>query len=326
MGAQAGELLLVAKVGGIHLLVEIGGEGGVSRSLVAQRPLGRPADVGRQGIAVAHAFRGVLQGLVAHPPFAVLAVVHGLFPIGLHGIRVLAFQALGVGVFILFALTLGVGLEVVFGIDVGKRQVGDELVERQGEFLLVADILLERVEILAGPVDHPVAPHIDEGLDVFRRFLAGQLLAHDEADHFGHGDVFEFVDPVVVERLAAVGEGGVEVFRDTLHAQRADRLEAGLFDLVEDLARGFAGRFFRGVQLVVVVAQFQRHGIGMAANFGDLMIGQAPGRRLKACGVTADARRIGREFHLQFAVAGDRAHGGGGDASEFFDRVVFSHD
>src|SRR5690606_14504414 len=100
-----------------------------------------------------------------------------------------------------------------------------------------------------------------------------------------------------------------------------DRFVPRLFDLVVDLPGGLARRHPGRVQLVVMEAELERHGIGMAAYFRDLVVRQRAGRRLEARLIAADARWIGREFDLEIALVRDRAHAGGGHAPEFLDRI-----
>ena len=71
--------------------------------------------------------------------------------------------------------------------------------------------------------------------------------------------------------------------------------------------------------LAVVMAQLQRHRIGLAAHAADILDRQVAGRHGDARLAAQQRAAVGHEGDVHF-LARHRPHGGGGDAPEFLDR------
>ena len=172
----------------------------------------------------------------------------------------------------------------------------------------------ELVERGTGLVLDRLAPEVDDAARARRRREAGQPLAHH------HGDGVLQRRFVAVARfgggvfVVAVVEHGGEVGRHPLHAPRADRLDAGLLDGVEQGARRRALRRVAAVDRLAVAGQPQRHGVRHAAQDRRLArVGLA--RRLRQArlgpvGAAREAGLVGAEHHFQFGMARHRARAG----------------
>ena len=71
--------------------------------------------------------------------------------------------------------------------------------------------------------------------------------------------------------VGALAPQGREVVGDAGHAPGAQRLDADLFDRLEDRPRGLAARHAAQMRLAVVVAQLQGHRIGLAAHAAHIL-------------------------------------------------------
>ena len=112
----------------------------------------------------------------------------------------------------------------------------------------------------------------------FRRRGAQKLLAGDQADHVGDRRVVLGLDAGMAALVGALAPQGREIVGDAGHAAGAQRLDADLLDRLEDRARGLAARHAAQMRLAVVVAQLQRHRIGLAAHAAHILDRQVAGR------------------------------------------------
>ena len=125
---------------------------------------------------------------------------------------------------------------------------------------------LEPVEAAPGAVLDQRTPQVDELAGRRRRRLAGEALAHHQRDRVLDRRVGAVGDLVELAAVEAVVEHGGEVFRDALHAARADRLDARLLDRVEHRARLLAARHQAAVHGRIVTGEPERDRIGVAAH------------------------------------------------------------
>ena len=109
----------------------------------------------------------------------------------------------------------------------------------------------------------------------------GQALAHHHRHRFVERRVGAVGDVGIGAAMKAVVEHGGEIRGDPLHPARADRLDARLFDRVEQRARRLVLRGEAAMNGLVMAGEPQRHGIGEAAQ----------DRRLARIGL---ARRLGQ--------------------------------
>ena len=90
------------------------------------------------------------------------------------------------------------------------------------------------VEVGAGLLLDPVAPEVDHALAALRRGAAGQLLAHHQRQRFLDRRVGLVADVGEVGLGVFVLQHRADIVGDAGHAARADRLDAGLLDRIED--------------------------------------------------------------------------------------------
>ena len=115
-------------------------------------------------------------------------------------------------------------------------------------------------------------------------------------------------------------ERGIEIGRDARHALHAERLAAGLFDAVEYLARHLGAGARPPMHLVVVVAQAQRDGVGLAAHRGRIL-GRQIARRQRQPRLGADqtlsARGEARRDVVALANGANRRAGGAAETLDW---------
>ena len=110
-----------------------------------------------------------------------------------------------------------------------------------------------------------------------------------------------------------------EVLADAAHRTRAEGLDAGSLERVEDGARINVHRRIPRVDPRIMVTQAKRGGIRRTARFGDeLRLKRRPGRR-DARGLPRRRGDIGREYDLHLGIVRDRAAGAGQDPAEDID-------
>ena len=119
------------------------------------------------------------------------------------------------------------------------------------------------------------APEIDDALRALRRLLAGEPFAHDHRDRLFERRLGALADFAEARVLEAILQHGVEILRDAFHAPGADRLDAGLFDGLEDGARLRRLRQQPAMDVGVMAGEPQRHRIGMAAQDRRILAGRA---------------------------------------------------
>ena len=106
---------------------------------------------------------------------------------------------------------------------------------------------------------------------------------------------------------------------------RAQRFVADLLDQIETgPGRGIAWRGL-GVQRFVMVAQPQRHRIGMAARFHRLVARQVAARHRHPQVLAIGHRHIGSPGHLKFRLVRDCPAGAGQDRAEAVKRGFVGH-
>jgi hypothetical protein len=103
--------------------------------------------------------------------------------------------------------------------------------------LLVVDRGRKAVHVLACLVDDEVAPEIEHLAGGSRRGLTRQLFAHDERDGLFERRIGLTGDGAEVGLGVFLRQHGGKVLRHAMHAVGTDRLDACLFDGVEDRPR-----------------------------------------------------------------------------------------
>ena len=148
------------------------------------------------------------------------------------------------------------------------------------------------------------------------RLLAGERFAREEADHLRQRRLLPGDERGESLGLVALLERGVEIARHPRHAAGAERLAARLLERIEHRAGASVARGMAVVQGGIVVAHAQGRGIGVAAQRGDLPIGQAQRRAAQPDGVAVYGMGVGDELHLHLGVTGDRPRSRGGGGAE----------
>jgi hypothetical protein len=111
--------------------------------------------------------------------------------------------------------------------------------------------------------------------------------------------------------VVAVLEHGGEIAGHPVHAQRADRLDAGLLDRIEDGAGVAPLGGVGAVDAGVMAGEAECDRVADAAGDGDVAPGHAPGRIGQARLVAGEHRPVGGEGDLEVGRAGDGAHAAG---------------
>ena len=106
------------------------------------------------------------------------------------------------------------------------------------------------------------------------RKLAEHRLASEEPQHLRVRCLLGIALTVEVERSDPCFERGVEIDGDPGHRLRAQHLAAGLLQHVEHLPGLRAARDVPGMEGRVVVAQLERHRVGLAAGAHHLLVRQ----------------------------------------------------
>ncbi len=161
-------------------------------------------------------------------------------------------------VFILFRIAVEAAL-----VDHFER--GQQLVDDSGEGPLILDRPPKPVEI--GAARSSIQGR--QRSTILCAFLGGfspvKTLAHDHRERIFERRIGADRDIGIAGALKAVVEHRIEIARDALHPARPDRLDARLFDGIENRARGWRLRGQPPVHINIVAGEPQRHRIGMAA-------------------------------------------------------------
>ena len=118
--------------------------------------------------------------------------------------------------------------------------------------------------------------------------------------------------------VGALPPQGGEIVGDAHHLAGTQRLDADLFHCLEDRARRLAARDPAQVGLAVVVAQLQRHRVGLAADAAHILDRQIARRHGDAGFLAQQRTAVGYEGDVHF-LARHRPHRGGGDATKLLE-------
>ena len=281
MVAQAAEFLGVAQRVGLDDLVELVGIGVIllAGGLVAERARRQPRTLGAARlllVARAHLHLGL--GLVGDGLGSIVLLGRvlgflalGAVALGLAGIALVVAGLVRLTVGVLLVLRVLVVVVLQFGRLVAELEVADELAGGAGERFLVGERIAQLLEITAGGAFDVGAPHVDHRLGRFRRLGAEELFAGDQADHVGDRRIFLGLDAGMAALVGALAPQGREIVGDADHLAGAQRLDADLLDRLEDRARRLAAGHAAQMGLAVVMAQLQRHRIGLAADAADIL-------------------------------------------------------
>ena len=299
IAAQALELFRLAQILGADDLVELGGERPIIRTARLVALVARPPRLGG-GFRIAH-LRVVghvggrridrLGGAVGQFVGRGLGLfeAHALAVGGIGGLAVLAGFVLAVLLVAVFAfLLVGIAAAILAHVEIIEQVVHDV-----AEAALVVEHALEPVEIAAGALLDQRPPQLDELARRRRRRFAGQPLAHDHGKRVLDRRVGAIGDLVVLAAMEAVVEHGGEIPRDSAHAARADRLDAGLLDRFEHRARLLAAGHELAMHRRIVTGEPQRDRIGVAAHDRGLALVE-PARRLRQPRLAAGEARAAR--------------------------------
>ena len=326
IGTQAVELGDVAQFLGIDRLVKAGGEGAVvvERRQVGEGCFGAMGLAGVLGVGHVGVFGGLLGFRLAGLAVAGIALVGGGLHLVLGGrIDTLGLVGAAVGVVLIAGLVAVVVLVAgLAGKLVGHVERRQDIAHFQSEARLVLDGADQARQVAAGALLDPVAPQLDDLAARLGRGLAGQALAHHQGDGVLQRRVGALGDLLIIGAVIALLEHGGEVVGDACHAVGAERLDARLFDRIEDgagiAAAGRVGAMDRGV----VAGQAQRQRIADAAGDGDVVGGHLARRLGQARLHLRQHRPVGGERHLQLRLAGNGAHAAGHRALERLGRVL----
>lgn len=177
-----------------------------------------------------------------------------------------------------------------------------------GKGLLVVDRSRQRIQSAGGLFLDERTPEIEHLSSAFRRLLAGQLLADDHRHGFAERRIFLTLDTGKVRLGVFLGIHRVDVGGNAIHPQRADRFDARLLDGIEYGAGVGTLRRHRRVNARIVTGKTQRHGIAEPAGDRKLMQRRPLRHFRQADALAAHARTFVGKRHLDFAVAGNRAH------------------
>ena len=142
----------------------------------------------------------------------------------------------------------------------------------------------------------------------FRRRLAGQLLAHDQAERVGDRHVGAHARLGEAARVQALFQSGGQVVRDALHRERSDGLDARLLGRFEHRRAIRRLRAVLIVKLVLVIGPAQRIGIARAAHDRDFVRRQIARGQRQPCLQAFERRRLGAEIDLELRLAREAAH------------------
>ena len=196
---------------------------------------------------------------------------------------------------------------------------------KRGEGGLVVEREAEGVEIGAGFLLDPVGDQLEPGPRRLGRRLAGQPLAHDQADRGGERHLLAAAR--AGQRIGPqphLGQPG-EIGAHPGHGARAERLDPRLLGGVEHRARRLVGRGDAAVQRRIVMAEAQRRGVGEAARLGGLLGADRAARHRRLDRLARHARRVAGEAQLDLGIAGDRPRRPGQRVAEGFEGIVFGH-
>ena len=326
---QTTQLVGVAELLRVDDLVEflrIGAVGGLA-GLVGQETVGAPA-LRALAFLVPGPGHHLFLDLFGHRVLGILALPVFHFGGGgaLH-LRGRAFHLGGLGV-----LVLGVGLLAVLALIgrlalafprllVEQVEVVEQPVDRAREGFLIADGRFERGEIGVDLVADLLPPEIHQRAGRLGDRSPGPFLPRHQPHGFGDRRVLDVGDARVAARLAAPGQRGVEIRRDTGHVPGPDGLDPHLFERFEHGARRLPGGRAPGMELDIVVAQLERHRIGLAAQLRHLAFGQVAGGDRQPR-LVLDQTRLRAEIDRHVLAPGDGAHRRAGDAAERLDRGI----
>ena len=175
------------------------------------------------------------------------------------------------------------------------------------ESCLIVDRQRQRVEIRSALFLDPVADHADPGLRSIGHRLARQPFAQQERKCA--------LDRNLVRRLRAADgiaahphvERGIEIVADAVIALGAQRFVAHHFHGVVARACGRLGRRVAGMEGFVVMPDLERHRVGKAARFGDLIGRQRTARHRHAEILARLAWRVRSEGKLDLRLVRKRA-------------------
>ena len=329
MLAQPAELVGVAELLGVDDLVEFLGVGPIGglAGLVRQETVGAPT-LRALAFLVPGPGHHLFLDLFGHRILGVLALA--VFHVG--GWRALHLGGRAVHLGGLGVVVLGVGILAVLALVgrfalafarflVEQVEVVEQLVDRPRKGLLVADGGFQSLEIGIDLVADPFPPEIHQRAGRFRQRPVRPSLPRHHADSLGDRRVLDVGDPRVAARLAAPGKRGIEIGRDARHVPGSDGLDPHLFERLEYRPRGFPGGRAPGMQIGIVVAQLERHGIGFAAQLRYLALGQIA-RGDGEAGLVLDQPRFRAEIDRYVLTPGNGAHRRAGDAAERLDRSI----
>ena len=213
-------------------------------------------------------------------------------------------------------------VRVGFGV-VGEAERGQKLLNEPGVGALVVDGGPKLVELGPGLLLDETAPQIGQPLRARRRLEAGQALARQHRHRLLERRLLARAGLGERALVIAVVEHGGEVGGHPLHPPRADRLDAGLLDRVEEGARRRILRREAAMDRLAVAGEPEGEGIGDPAQDRRLArtglarrLGQA---RLGPLRPGHQRRLVGGEGHFEFRMARKRP-GAGGDRQ--LERVV----
>ena len=304
LGAQPGQLLGIAQVGGVDDLVELQRVRLVGRLLRLPRSAAGketpPAGL-LVVLAFAHGGVGVLVGVFGGLGILVRVDVGLAVAVGVHLVAALGVAGLARVVVVgLLRARLVLGVVRVLGVLVGQVQVPDETPAQRGELVLVAHRAHELRGMPRALGLEPGPPQVGHVAGRLRQVTTGELLAHEHGQRLGHRHLLRRAALVVALAAAALLQRGIEVGRDAGQPLRAQRLHPRLLDRVEDRARRLAARLLAHVRALVVVTQAKRQRVGRAAHQLDVEQVEIARREGKLHLVAGHLRLVRAERDLQF--------------------------
>ena len=228
-------------------------------------------------------------------------------PLALLGVLLVVLAALGFLVVTLFGIVALAVVEIAVG---HEAQVAQQLPGGAAEQLLVFEAGEERGQRRAGALLDLLLPQIDDGIARGRDGDAGDALAQDQPEGLGERGVGLVVDLGEVLAEQPVFQHFVDVAGHAGHADAPQRLDAGLFQRIIGGPGLRLGRGALPVRLGIVAGEPHGHGIALPAGNGDV----AQRRQARQVGeprlVGGQDRTVGREAHLEVALAANGAHRG----------------
>ena len=254
--------------------------------------------------------------------FRPVHLLHLHFLIGLD--RVLARTGLGPCILLLWlrlllarsrlVLRLGFRLFVLrILLLVGRLRLGhihrhEHVPHELAEGILVRDGCLQTIEVAADSLFKIVPPKIGQVLGRAGDGASGDALAHDHRHGFSEWRFGLFGDVVEVRAVVFVLQHMRDVIAHAGHGDRADRLDTGLLDRIEDRARFCLFRHVTTVGRSVMQRLAQGHRVADPSRDRHVARGRLARQVRQPRSLAGQSRTLVRERHLEFRIARDRTH------------------